>query len=531
MAKRQRLDATITIGSALSPSFGRTIGAAQRGIRSIGQAARQSAVVIGAAGAAVFGVAASTAAAGDEIAKNARAIGVATDAYQELSYAAERTGVGATTLQRSMVAFTKRLGEAAEGGGQAKGAIEALGLSVDDLVKMKPEEALAVVADAMKDIENPSERAALASDLFSRSGIKMTNLLREGSAGMAALAEDARRTGNVLGKEALEDSEAFQDGLLDMQMTLQGLKNTFGAELMPVITDVMTRLSDYLQDNREDVVAFAEGLASAVEDTIPKLGEIAEGLGSVATVIGEVVSGAAELAGGFDNLVEAAGIFFGARFIGAVFASTPLGIALVLAGAAVLTIANNWDTVKETAQAIFDWMAGKLDWLLEKIKPVTDALGFVIGAGAEALNEIGVTPASGSSAVRLENRPPPAVGTGDEGTVATGSGSRVQARAKGGPFRPGAVLVGEDGPELRYESRAGYIADARATRDILNGSQDGAADQVAPSSQTVIHQTFNITATTRERSAADIATEIMRRAKQESRRALYDTMSGAGQYE
>lgn len=34
----------------------------------------------------------------------------------------------------------------------------------------------------------------------------------------------------------------------------------------------------------------------------------------------------------------------------------------------------------------------------------------------------------------------------------------VQARARGGTFRPGWLLTGERGPELRYASRAGYIA-------------------------------------------------------------------------
>ena len=34
----------------------------------------------------------------------------------------------------------------------------------------------------------------------------------------------------------------------------------------------------------------------------------------------------------------------------------------------------------------------------------------------------------------------------------------MQARARGGAFRPGWLLTGERGPELRYASRGGFIA-------------------------------------------------------------------------
>jgi len=121
---------------------------------------------IGAASAAAFGLASSTAAAGDEFAKQSRALGFNVEAYQELQDAAERSGVSAETFNSSMTAFTKRLGEAAEGSGPAKDALEQLGLSAEELVGLEPDVALAKVADAMRGVDDPARKAALAADLL-----------------------------------------------------------------------------------------------------------------------------------------------------------------------------------------------------------------------------------------------------------------------------------------------------------------------------------------------------------------------------
>lgn len=47
----------------------------------------------------------------------------------------------------------------------------------------------------------------------------------------------------------------------------------------------------------------------------------------------------------------------------------------------------------------------------------------------------------------------------------------VQPRAQGGSFFPGALLVGERGPEMRYESRGGFIAHNNALRGLIAMSQ------------------------------------------------------------
>jgi len=43
----------------------------------------------------------------------------------------------------------------------------------------------------------------------------------------------------------------------------------------------------------------------------------------------------------------------------------------------------------------------------------------------------------------------------------------IQARAKGGSFRPGWLMTGEEGPELEYRTEGGFIAHNRALRSMV----------------------------------------------------------------
>lgn len=52
-----------------------------------------------------------------------------------------------------------------------------------------------------------------------------------------------------------------------------------------------------------------------------------------------------------------------------------------------------------------------------------------------------------------------------------GKGPKVQARARGGSFGPGWLLTGEEGPELEYKNRGGYIAHNRALQAMARLSQ------------------------------------------------------------
>lgn len=274
---------------------------------NITRVARNASVAVGLVGTAIFTLASSTASLGDDVAKTADKLGVGIEALQELRYAAERSGVPIATFDSSMGAFVKRLGEAKEGTGPAADAIKKLGLNVSDLLEMKPEDALGEIAEKLKDVENPAERAAIVSDLFSRAGLGLINMLKDGKKGLDDYADAARDTGYVLSEETARDAEKFQDRLLDAQLTVKGLKNVIGAEFMPVVQRAMETFTDWAKTNREDVKAFAEQVVTSLERAAPVIGEIASGFGEVASTVGSVTAKVADMVGGWDNFAIVVG--------------------------------------------------------------------------------------------------------------------------------------------------------------------------------------------------------------------------------
>ncbi|WP_417842036.1 hypothetical protein [Terasakiella sp.] len=401
-------------GSAkVGQSFGKMQG-------EVGKLARNTTFVVGAASAAIFGLANSTANVGDQVAKTAKKIGIGTDAFQELRYAAERSGVSQASFDSSLERFRKRIGEAAQGMGAAKKAYEELGLSAEALGSMQPDEALAVVSDRLKDVQGQTEKMAYAAALFGREGIGMLNMLEGGSEGLKVLRADAIATGNVLSQKAAKDAETFKDAMLDAEMGMAGMKNTIGSALMPAVTGLMQQFSGYMRENRDEVVEFADKFASGFEKAVPIIGQTITGLTSLAGTVGGAIGTVADLVGGFDNLGMVVGALFAGKailsigsFVGSVwslgsaFVSLAGGLPVVAAGikavglaltanpiglivAGIATAAGlvytYWEPIKgffsdlwggmvKGATAAFDWIAGKLEWVGSAVNKVSSFFG------------------------------------------------------------------------------------------------------------------------------------------------------------
>lgn len=581
----------------------RRVGSTWRDMRTeVGRTSR--AVVLGAtlAGGAVFGLAASTAKLGDDVAKTADKLGIGTTQLQELRYAAERSGIAAGSFDTALEKMQKNLGEAAGGTGTAKDALKDLGLAAEDLIALSPDEALGVIADRMSQVETAAERAALANDIFGRSGVGMINMLRGGSKGLLLLRADARRTGYVLSEQAARDAEVFQDTLLDTQLVMKGLKNTVGAELMPVVTRAMRQIGDTLVENREDVKRWAEGFADFVDRALPVVGEIVTGMGKVGGVIGGVVSTTADLVGGWENfgivigtvlagktmatvvkfgsavfslgramwvLVGAGPLVAGAiRAIGAAMVANPIGATIaVIAGGAALIYTNwekiephlkpviewlgdkllwLWDTaakpvidglkdgvagigkawagLQSSLGAVLDWIGAKFQWVLDKIQPVIDGLKWVKETGGAVLGSLGIGDTQVSSSAANVSQAPAGVGPN-------------RRFALGGAFTRGPIMVGENGPELRFENRAGFIANNRAMQHMsdraarvnaLFSKSATPARGGSGSGRVVQHISYTINA------AGASAQEILRLVEEKARKAagngLYDRASAIGPY-
>ena len=158
--------------------------------------------IVGSATGGIVALTSSVAAHGDAVAKTASKLGIGMSALQEYRYAAERSGVSTATFDKSLQRMVRRVAEAANGSGEAVGALRELGLSAGYLKALGPERALEDIAIAMQRVKDPSDRVRLAMRLFDTEGVAMVNMLKDGSEGLSQLRKDARATGYVLSDDA-----------------------------------------------------------------------------------------------------------------------------------------------------------------------------------------------------------------------------------------------------------------------------------------------------------------------------------------
>ena len=203
----------------------------------------------------------------------ADSIGITTDALQELRYAAQLNGVSTEALQTNLEKLAKNLGDASLGGSAAKQSLDELGLSASELASVPLETALGMIADKLNAIDNPMQRAALAADMFGKSGVKMINILSGGSQGLQDMAAEANKLGVVINQDVIANAAEAGDKLDALTMVIsanltEALVNVGPALIYAAqsIASISQAIKDFLaQDyslppimNREDIHAANE---------------------------------------------------------------------------------------------------------------------------------------------------------------------------------------------------------------------------------------------------------------------------------
>lgn len=226
--------------------------------------------VLAAAGIATIvknaiGSVADLASVGDEIDKNSQKLGISAQAYQEWDAILQHSGSSVSALKPAM----KSLVNAAENGSEA---FEQLGLSQEQIASMNQEELFSATISALQQMEEGTDRAALASQLLGKSGAELGALLNTSAEDTEAMRQKVHELGGVLSDDAVKASAVFQDTLQDMRTAMQGLGRGILVDFLEPFTQVM-----------DGVTMLFSG------DTEGGAGKIAAGIGSILTTLGSAV--------------------------------------------------------------------------------------------------------------------------------------------------------------------------------------------------------------------------------------------------
>lgn len=249
--------------------------------------------------------------AADEIDTTAKAVGLTAEELQEYRYATGQAGIDTARATTSIQYFTKALGQALQGTGEAKRGLDDLGIGLDDIRGKAPLDILSMVADRLKDIQDPLRRNAILAELFGRSGLDMAALLNQGGKAIDDLRAKARRLGIVVSDEMISRAAAASAEFKTLGAVFQAAGINLAAEFLPSLRSLAETITS--PEFQRGVKEFASAIGAMVNfianniDVIERFAGIFAGMRAGAAIGGLIPhpwarligAGVGGLAGGF----------------------------------------------------------------------------------------------------------------------------------------------------------------------------------------------------------------------------------------
>lgn len=211
----------------------------------MGKAAAGVAAAMAGVGAAVAVAVRGTLREADKLTKLSRSIGVPVEQLSALKHAAELSGASIDELGRLFRNVARNMQGAAQAPSEFSRALESIGVAWRDQEGnfIRADQLMLAVADKFKGMEDGAGKTALAMKIFGEEmGPKFVSMLNQGSAGIAAMMEEAIQLGLVIDQETGAAAERFNDALDKMGKAQTGIITQITARLAPTFAMLAERM-------------------------------------------------------------------------------------------------------------------------------------------------------------------------------------------------------------------------------------------------------------------------------------------------
>lgn len=357
------------------------------------------------------------AAYGDNIDKMSQKLGISAEAYQEWDAVLQHSG---SSIEAMRPVFKTLINQAEAG----SDAFQELGISQEQLAGMSQEEIFSATISALQNMEEGSERTALATKLLGRGAQELGPLLNTSAEDTEAMKQAVHDLGGVMSNEAVKDAAAYQDALQDMQTALAGLSRGLLGQFLPSFTSVMNGVSTIFSGDANGGVGmiitgigsilttivtsipqFIEGAAQLVQGVITALVEqapafIQAGMDWVSDMVNGLLQGLPDMLVGFGNLLSGVFGFLleniptwiqqGAQFIGGLLQGVLNNIPAIVGGILEM-VGTLFQTIRdkfpEFVQRGFEVIGEIVAGLIKAIPDVVRAVPQVLGEIGKWINE------------------------------------------------------------------------------------------------------------------------------------------------
>lgn len=206
----------------------------KRDLRSLSQASKRlaTAFTAGAAFALVRSIRTT-----EQIAKQARNAGLAADEFQRLNHAFRLAGASSGTLAKASLTLSQRIFDLGLGLKTYVDAFAPLNIAYKDIARLSPAESLRLVLERLREMDDETDRAAIAQKLLGRAGKQLGTIMAQTSSEFSAAEERLDRLGGVISKDVLTAAEQLNDEMDVLSTVLQ-------ARFTVAIQEVFERIGD-----------------------------------------------------------------------------------------------------------------------------------------------------------------------------------------------------------------------------------------------------------------------------------------------
>ena len=331
-----------------------------------GESLRGLSMVAGAVDLALAGLTIKSGATADDLNTMAKVTGISTAELQKYKLSADLLDVSVETIAKSQTKMKKSMLSAQQGSKNVAEAFNTLGVSiVDSNGHLRDQgEVFEESIKALGSMENETERDAIAMQIFGKSASELNPLIEDNGETFKKVADVfAQNDLEIVDQETIDKANQFNDALDTIKMTGMATLSTVGMQLagylapaMEKVADVMGKIMGWLSQLDPAVlttIGVIAGVLAVLSPLLIGVGKIAMAISSIMTLISTLGPAIAGFSAG--ALLPIIGIIAGVIAIG-------------------VLLYKNWDTIKEYAGIVADWVVEK--WTALK-DGVTNAIASV----------------------------------------------------------------------------------------------------------------------------------------------------------
>ena len=350
--------------------FGKILGGVTAAATAVGAALVAAAGAIGA-------YAVQQAEAIDQTGKMADAFGIGFEAFQELEFAAQKSGAEVEEFRTDLENLSKTLDD--------NDALKELGVSAKDATgKLRStDEVLMDIAKRFETLSKGEQNKFTDQLGLSPSALKV---LQQGGKGLQSLRGEAQRLGLVLDTTAKDKAARFQSSLKNARSVVDALGKSISVGLLPGMADALDVFTEWVGANR----SFISSAVTQVVDGV------AQGFRMFGAAVGYVYDQIVSFIGPMDGLVEGldatqaiaitVAIAMGALAVATIAATWPYILMAAAIGAIIIVLDDLYSAFTGGESVIGGWVES----FMSSYPGITAGIGMIIDWVGKLISLVGV---------------------------------------------------------------------------------------------------------------------------------------------